>query len=69
MPGQKLPQRERACVAENKVQNIQVLAAEHVPVPASAVGVAVHDGRSRSREHEHIDALGHIPALAWWSLP
>lgn len=65
----RMGQRGRACVAKDKVQDVQVLAAEDVSVATLAVRVAVHDGRGGSGEHEHVYALGHISACNRLSVP
>ena len=50
----------RTGVAEDEVEDIEVLGAEDIAVSAVAVAVAVHDGGCRGREHKHVDALGHV---------
>lgn len=45
-------------VAKDKVQHIQVLALEDIPVLAMRVGVAVHDGGCGCTDDEHINPLG-----------
>lgn len=52
--------RARTGVAEDEVEDVEVLGAEDVAVSAAAVAVAVHDGGGRGGEHQHVDALGHV---------
>ncbi len=40
-------QAARTSVAEDKVENIEILGAEYVAMAAAAIAVAVHDGRRR----------------------
>ena len=54
------------CVAEHKVQHVEVLALEDVPVAALGVRVAVHDGGGGSAEQDHVDPLGQAGP---WEVP
>ena len=45
--GNRYERGERASVAEDEVEHAEVLAAEHVSMPAPPVRVAVQDGRRR----------------------
>ena len=49
---------QRTLAAHDEIQNVQVFAAEHVPVAPLAVGVAVQDCRCGSCEEGHIKPLG-----------
>ena len=59
--------RRRGCartgVPKDKVEDVEVLGAEHVAVAAAVVAVAVQDGRAGRAEHQHVDALGHVPPV------
>ena len=50
------------CVSKDKIQHIQVLALEHIPVLSMRIRVAVHDGSCGCTEDDNINPLGQAVA-------